>query len=89
MKYRLILYSGIVSAIIGAIIGIGAVEISKDSLGQPRYKSQAYQELYKKYIFIGAGFGFTVGMGIESLRQLKEQRDKEEYGLEEHPDKLR
>jgi hypothetical protein len=76
MNIRLIIFSGIITAGIGAFLGFAAAEIEKGSFGQPKYQSQVYKDLRNTYYpIIGAGLGLTIGMGQECIRQLKDQRD--------------
>jgi hypothetical protein len=44
------------------------------------YKGSGYQHLEQKYMAIGGVSGLLIGMGQESLRQLKQQRDREDGG---------
>jgi presenilin-like A22 family membrane protease len=65
MNIRTIIFSGIIAALIGAMIGLAVARISQ-------------REGRAKAIIIGgAGLGFIVGVVQESIRQQKDQIDKE------------
>ncbi len=77
MNRKLILFSGIVTALAGAAIGLAAAEMGKGDLRQLRYESQVYADVQKYYIIVGATLGFAVGAGQECVRELKAERDRE------------
>ena len=77
MNNRLIIFSGIMTALIGAVIGLAATKIGQPNFNQLQYSGQYYQDLYKKYALIGAGIGFAVGVGQASVRELKAERDRD------------
>lgn len=77
MKIRLILFSGIMTAIVGAVIGLAATKIGQHNFNQLKYEGQYYQDLQKKYVLIGASLGFALGVGQECIRELKTERDTE------------
>jgi presenilin-like A22 family membrane protease len=65
MNIRTILFSGIIAALIGAMIGLAITRISQ-------------REARAKAIIIGgASLGFIVGAVQESIRQQKDQIDQE------------
>jgi hypothetical protein len=78
MNIRLVLFSGLITAGIGAVVGLAAAKIGQRDFNQLRYEGQSYQELYKSYALIGAGLGFAAGVGQECLWELKAQRDREQ-----------
>lgn len=78
MNIRLIFFSGIVTALIGSVIGFGAAQLGQRDFNHLRYESQSYQNLYRNYAWIGAGLGFVTGVGQACVRELKAQRDREE-----------
>lgn len=79
MNIKLIIFSGIMTALIGAVIGLAAAKIGSRDFNQLKYESQFYQDLHEKYYaLIGAGLGFAVGAGQECVRELKAQRDDEQ-----------
>lgn len=71
MNSKLILFSASVTAVLGCILGIVAVEIAP-----PQYDSQFYHNLTNRYSLIGAGLGFTIGATQETIRQLKKEQEK-------------
>jgi flagellar motor component MotA len=73
MNVRLILFSGIVTAIIGTGIGFTAANVFPSP-----YTSKLYQDLDQKYALIGAVAGLALGASQEALRQMKKQLDEEE-----------
>jgi hypothetical protein len=73
MNIKLVIFSGIISAGIGAVVGLSASELAR-----PKYQSNIYQNLHSKYAAAGAVVGLVAGTGQEAVRQLKKQRDKEE-----------
>jgi hypothetical protein len=77
MNIKLIIFSAIVTSLIGTGIGAGAAEIAA-----PQFVSQTYQNLHTKYAVIGAVAGLLVGGSQEAIRQLKRQRDREDAELD-------
>ncbi len=77
MNLRMILFSGVVTALIGSMIGLAAARIGQRDFNQLRFESKAYQDLHKKYALVGAGLGLAVGIGQECVRELKAQRKEE------------
>jgi hypothetical protein len=77
MNLRMILFSGVVTAFIGSMIGLAAARIGQHDFNQLRFESEAYQDLHGKYALIGAGLGLAVGIGQEYVRELKAQRKEE------------
>lgn len=75
MNFRLVLFSGIVTALIGAMIGLAATQLGQRNFNQMRFRSEAYKALYGRYALIGAGVGFAVGVGQECVRELKAQQE--------------
>ena len=82
MNRKLILFSGIVTAMAGAIIGLGVAEMGRGDVRQLRYESRVYEDVQKYYIIVGAALGFAVGAGQECIRELKAERDRE-FGEED------
>ena len=78
MNMRLILFSGMMTALVGSVIGLGAAHLGQRGFDRLKFESQSYQSLYRNYVFIGAGLGFAVGVGQACVRELKVQRDQEE-----------
>jgi hypothetical protein len=75
MNYRKILFSAIITAMVGAVISLAALQIGNKDFNQPKYQSQAYKELREHYIHIGTILGFILGAGQECVRQLKSKRE--------------
>ncbi|WP_414582581.1 hypothetical protein [Scytonema sp. PCC 10023] len=77
MNIRLIIFSGIMTALIGAVIGLAATKMGQRNFNQLEYEGQYYQNLHKKYALIGACLGFTLGVGQECIRELKAERNRD------------
>ena len=79
---RTVFASGIISALIGAMIGYGAGYLALNRHGNSqiyRYNSQAYEQLYThKFIWIGAIAGLLIGMGQDCVLQMKNEQEKEQ-----------
>lgn len=72
MNRKLLLFSGLITMLIGT--GIGAILAS---LLPTPYQSGWYPDQRPGYMLIGGVGGFLFGVSIEALRELKEQRDRE------------
>jgi hypothetical protein len=48
-----------------------------NAVGSP-YTSEVYRHLERKYAVVGASVGAIFGLSQEALRQLKQQREREE-----------
>jgi hypothetical protein len=70
MNSKRIIFSGIITALLGA--GIGWV-IGR-ALPSP-YTAEIYRSLERKYAFAGATLGLIFGCSQEALRQLKQQSE--------------
>lgn len=73
MNRKLIGFCSLMTAIVGAILGIAVAELAEN-----QYASPIYQNMHRKYAIGGAVLGLLVGAGQETVRQLKGQRDREE-----------
>ncbi len=73
MNAKLIAFSGIVTALLGAGIGF----IIAYLLPSP-YTSPMYKDLAAKYALIGGVAGLLIGSSQEMVRELKQERDAEE-----------
>lgn len=75
MNYRLVAYSGIMTALIGALFGWALSYIGQPDLNRSRFESEFYQTLHQRYPLIGAGLGLAVGSGFAIIQQTQKQRD--------------
>lgn len=76
MNVKLIAFSGIVTALLGAGIGFAVAQLFPCP-----YTSQIYKDLEQKYAIIGAVAGLLIGSSQEMIRELKQERDAEEDWL--------
>lgn len=78
MNYKRVIFCTLITSGIGAFFGFASAELTRDSVGNYRYQSPAYQRLYQQHLMImGAGLGALVGLGQECIRELKDKRDRE------------
>jgi len=81
MNVRTIVFSGIVTAAIGAVIGLTGARIGQRDFNQLKFEGQHYGQHYEgmqnRYALVGASVGLAVGLGQECVRQLKAERDRE------------
>lgn len=80
MNGKLILFSAIVTAGVGAVIGLGLAEMRADSYSYRESSNSPHQ----RYAIVGTGIGFLVGAGLESVQELKKQQEREEKHREEN-----
>ncbi|MDX2228216.1 MAG: hypothetical protein NW220_01170 [Leptolyngbyaceae cyanobacterium bins.349] len=73
MNYKLLLFSGFMTMAIG--LGLGLI---LTALLPTPFRGGVYQDQKSGYMVIGATGGFLFGVSVEALRELKEQRDREE-----------
>lgn len=73
MNRKLLLFSGLITMVIGTGLGF----ILATLLPTP-YRSGVYLDQKSGFMLVGATGGFLFGVSIEALRELKEQRDREE-----------
>jgi hypothetical protein len=82
MNPRVVLFSAAMTALVGAGIGFGVSRIERNPsqiLVQNRYQ---YQAMYERYFALsGAIAGFLIGAGLQTVKQLKDERDRE-MGIE-------
>jgi len=77
MKYKQILFSGILTATIGIIVGITIEEMTNN-----KYNNKLYQDIYERLALVGGVVGSILGATQESIAQLKRQRDLEKENSE-------
>ncbi|MFB2837696.1 hypothetical protein [Floridanema evergladense] len=73
MNFKLIVFSSLITALIGATIGFAI-----GGLSRPRFNSQIYRDIHRNYAVVGGVTGLIIGSCQESIRQMKKQRDEEE-----------
>lgn len=71
MNRKIIGFNALVATCLGIIIGIAAAEISRNEFASP-----VYQNLHMKFAIAGGILGAATGASLETIRQLKEQRDQ-------------
>ncbi|PSN18969.1 hypothetical protein C7271_09720 [filamentous cyanobacterium CCP5] len=64
--------SGVFAALAGLGLGVAAAEMSRN-----QFESRLYQNLHGKLAIAGIVLGAATGASLESIRQLKQQRDRE------------
>jgi hypothetical protein len=73
MNTKKILFSGIVTGIVGT--GLGLITLA---LAPVPYSGKPYRDLQDTYTIIGGIAGLLIGASQETVRQLKKERDDEE-----------
>lgn len=73
MNHKLLLFSGIITMLVGT--GLGFILAT---LMQTPFSTGLYRDQKSGFMIIGAVGGFLFGVSMEALRELKEQRDREE-----------
>ena len=76
MNYRMIIFSGIMAALMGAMIGVAVSRMSEHAAIVRRELSG------RRFAIVGASLGFVIGAGYEAVRQEKVRRE-DEFGEEE------
>ena len=77
MNIKMVLFSGILTALIGSVIGLASAEIGQPDFNQLRFRSEYYQNLKNNYALYGAGIGLAVGIAQECVRELQQQGSRE------------
>ncbi|MEB3282222.1 MAG: hypothetical protein VKK42_25225 [Lyngbya sp.] len=83
MNTRLILFSGIVMAVLGSVFGLAVSKLHQDRYQCCEYiiggNDPGYSQLREpgKYAMAGAAMGFAVGSVLETVRQLKPEENEE------------
>lgn len=75
MNIRLIIFSGVMTGLVGAVIGLAAAQIGQRGFNQLKFQGQYYQDLHNKYTLIGGSLGLAVGVAQECVRELKADRE--------------
>jgi len=78
MNYRTVLLSGIMSALIGSVLGwgMGQIALRQRHSQMNTYMSQPYQSLYgRRLVWIGAIAGFVIGSGEAWVLGQRNRRD--------------
>ncbi len=79
MNYRLVAYSGAMTALLGWLFGWALSYMGRPDLDRLRYESEFYQNLNHHLPLIGAGFGLAAGSGFAIIRQTQKQRDNTRF----------
>ena len=78
MNYKRIIFSAIITSLIGAFFGLLTGELAKNRAGNYNFQSKVYQTIYKRdVIIVGALIGCVAGIAQECVRELKNERDAE------------
>ncbi|NJL02385.1 MAG: hypothetical protein HC838_15565 [Spirulinaceae cyanobacterium RM2_2_10] len=77
MNRKLIGFCSVMTAVVGAAVGVATAELAANN-----YASPIYQNMHRKYAIGGAVVGLLVGASQEGVRQLKAKRDREEAEYE-------
>jgi hypothetical protein len=80
MNIRLLIFSGIITGIIGGVIAMALSHLGQPDFNQLKYQSQVYRDLQRRAFWFGFVVGGAVGMGQECVRQihLKKKEDANE-----------
>ena len=77
MNYRMIVFSGIMVALVGAMVGIAVSRMSDHAAVVRRELSG------RRFAIVGASLGFVMGAGYEAVRQQKPDIEEELRELRE------
>jgi hypothetical protein len=70
MNLKMVMFSGVLTALIGSVIGLASAEIGQKDFNQLKFEGRYYQDLHNKYVLFGASIGFAVGIAQECVREL-------------------
>jgi hypothetical protein len=76
MNMKMVIFSGILTALIGSMVGLASAEMGQSDFNRLRFESQYYQNLHSRYVLFGAGIGLAVGIAQECVRELKMQQEE-------------
>ncbi|WOD37030.1 hypothetical protein [Nodosilinea sp. E11] len=71
MNYRHIVFSSLITSVIGILFALVVLKVAA-----PPFQSQRYQQLTQSYPWIGAVSGLAAGASVNAVFQLKSQRDR-------------
>ncbi|MCP9917681.1 hypothetical protein [Cyanobium sp. ATX 6F1] len=73
---RLVVFAALMTAVLGALFGFTLRYLGQPDLGQPRFESAFYQDLYHWFPLIGAGLGAVFGAGFAVVSQTARARQR-------------
>ena len=71
MNYRMIIYSGVMTALIGAMLGLVVSRMTDHAIVVRRELSG------RRFAVVGTSLAFVLGAGYEAVRQEKARREDE------------
>ena len=79
MNFKLIIFSGVVTAMVGVVLGLATAEMSRGELQPIKLTNNQFKQdlVYKHYGLIGASIGLIVGISQECVRELKYIKEQE------------
>lgn len=80
MNIKMIVFSGLVTAAAGTVIGLATAEMCKGELKPIQVVNNQLQQedsIYKYYGLIGASLGLIVGVSQECVRELKYAKERQ------------
>lgn len=77
MNGKRILFSAIMTAMVGFVIGLGLAKVGQPNETQLKFDRAVYRSWIRSYGVWGATIGFCMGAGQEYLRQAKVERDRD------------
>ena len=85
MNWRLVVFSSVVTAVLGGLTGITFSYLGQPDVGRFRYEGGLYHGLYRSYPLIGAGLGAAIGGGFAVISQSARRRSA---SLRRPPDRM-